>query len=218
MNTLYHYVHCPFCVRVRMALGYLGQEYISRVLPYNDEKTPVDLTGLKMLPIFKFEGKKPMNESLDIIKALDEENKLKNELSHNNELNDLLDAIGSSVHSLCMPYWIYTPEFNETSREYFQTKKEKKRGPFYKLIQNKDEYLRKLETILNNIESDLNPFYKSDSFTIKDIMMASHLWGMYVFPEFQFSEKIHEYLQGIKEKCDFNYHEDFWKSEIPMKS
>ncbi len=58
MITLYHYVHCPFCVRVRMAFGHLKVPYKSVVVPYDDAKTPIDLCQVKMLPIIKWEDGK----------------------------------------------------------------------------------------------------------------------------------------------------------------
>ena len=215
MNTLYHYVHCPFCVRVRLALGYLDIEYNSQVLSYDNEKTPLELTGVKMLPIMDFGNGEIKNESLDIIKTLDQKNKLKNQLLDDQnklqEIENLLSEIGKNVHSLCMPYWIYTPEFDDQSRQYFSSKKEMKRGPFYKLIQNKDQFINGLNQTLEEMEKNLVPFYSSNDFSIIDIMIASHLWGMYVFPEFQFSPKMNQYLQSIRLKCHFDYHQDFWK-------
>lgn len=210
---LYHYVHCPFCVRVRLALGYLQLAYDSNVVPYNDEETPTKLTGKKMLPIMAFDDGTVMNESLDIIKKLDSNNLLKNELmiTHQEEINALLDRIGKPVHNLCMPYWIWTPEFNEQSREYFQKKKEIKRGPFKNLIHQKEEFIAELDLILAGLENDLRPFYKNNEMTILDIALAAHLWGMYIFPEFQFSPKIHQYLQKVKRQCAFDYHSDFWR-------
>lgn len=210
---LYHYVHCPFCVRVRLGLGFLNIPYSSHVLSYDDEITPVTLTGKKMLPILVDNQKKAMNESLDILRAQDQNNLLHWETLEENkdQINSLLDNLGSQVHSLCMPYWIWTPEFNEQSRQYFQKKKEEKRGPFKKLIQNKDLYLSALDKILKEqVEGELKPFYKSDSLTILDIMLAAHLWGMYIFPEFQFSPSLHQYLQRVKRDCHFDYHRDFW--------
>ena len=65
--TLYHYVHCPYCVRVRMALGYLNLDFISKVLPYEDVATPLSLIGNKMLPILA-NNQEVLKESLDIIK------------------------------------------------------------------------------------------------------------------------------------------------------
>lgn len=211
---LFHYVHCPFCVRVRMTLGLLKLPFESVVVPYNDEETPVKLSGKKMLPIMTFDGK-PMNESLDIMEALDKTNSLKiKEIQNSDEFksfNDLLNKLGTNVHNLAMPYWIYTPEFNAESRAYFQKKKELKRGPFKNLIKNKDQFETEMMRDLMELSADLKPFYKSDAFSVYDILLASHIWGLYVVPEFQFPDKVHNYLQRVKEICHFNYHQDFWK-------
>jgi glutaredoxin 2 len=196
-----------------MGLGFLNLSYQSIVLPYHDESTPINLTGKKMLPIVTLDSGKSMNESLDILKLLDTTDRLKfSSLANKKEkIDHLLSQIGENVHSLCMPYWIWTPEFNEASRNYFQSKKEEKRGPFKNLIHNKESYIAKLNLILDELEKNLTPYFESSEISILDIMLASHLWGMYIFPEFQFSPKMHNYLQTIKKQCGFDYHQDFWK-------
>ncbi len=206
-TILYHYVHCPFCLRVRFALGYLELDYVSKVLPYSDEKTPVELAGEKMLPILSWKGM-AHNESLDIIKLIDEDNKLNWSLV-NNDLEILLSKLGKNIHSLAMPYWIYTPEFSEKDRLYFQKKKEVSRGPFKKLVKDQNIFLEGLGITLNELEKNLKPFYQSEFLTLADIMIASHLWGLYIVPEFQFSPALHNYLQTIKKICYFNYHQDY---------
>lgn len=211
--SFYHYVHCPFCVRVRMTLGFLNLPYESIVLPYDDEATPIQLSGKKMLPIMVIDGK-PMNESLDIMQALDRTSSLKIPSLINVpayvELNDLLNILGKNVHNLAMPYWIYTPEFNSSSREYFQTKKEQKRGPFSELVKKQGSFMQEIQKDLQQVEINLQPFYQSSEFSLYDILIAAHIWGLYVVPEFQFSDKMHNYLQRVKQICRFNYHEDFW--------
>lgn len=210
---LYHYVHCPFCVRVRMVLGFLEINYKSQVLPYHDEATPLRLKGKKMLPIMEFSDGAILNESLDIIQRLDSNDRLnfQHYFTHSEEIEDWLNEIGQSVHSMAMPYWIWTPEFNSESRAYFQSKKEAKRGPFNKLVHKRDEFESKIKETLTKLEPKLIPFYSSQELTIADIMIASHLWGMFVVPEFQFSDKIYNYLMRIKKLSHFNYHEDFWR-------
>jgi glutaredoxin 2 len=213
MITLYHYIHCPFCVRVRLALGFLSIPYKSTVLPYHDEATPLALTGVKMLPIITKEDGTHLNESLDIIQELDPQDRLSfKDLDDPTveELGKMLNSLGSPIHSLCMPYWLHSKEFCEESKQYFQTKKEKKRGPFRNLILDKDKYLNQLIPLLEQVENRLIPYYESETLSIKDIMLASHLWGLYIFPEFQFSIKMNTYLQEIKKQCQFEYHEDFW--------
>ncbi len=213
LMKLYHYVHCPYCIRVRMGLGALKLSYESIVLAYDDESTPNRLTGKKMLPIVDYGNGKIQNESLDILKSVDTQDTLSwGLLGQNTEIETLLTLLSDPVHSLCMPYWVWTPEFNPQSRKYFQTKKELKRGSFKNLIKNKEMHLAKLESLINlEIEPHLIAFYKSPKFTILDIMLAAQLWGMYVFPEFQFSEKVHQYLQNIKIITQFDYHQDFWQ-------
>lgn len=209
---LFHYIHCPFCLRVRFALGFLNIPWKSHVLAYNDEKTPASLTGVKMLPILKT-PQKTMNESLDIIDYLDTNKLLRmkefTETEQFHELNQKLNEISGPLHSLAMPYWIYTAEFNEESRQYFQSKKEKKRGPFRELLINQQTYIAEINPLLKKIEEEINLFYHSQKLGAADILIASHLWGLYIVPEFQFSEKMHSYLQKVKEVCHFSYHEDF---------
>lgn len=211
--TLYHYVHCPYCVRVRMAFGYLQQEYISKVLAYDDEKTPLSLTGKKILPALQTDYE-AMNESLDIIAFVDKDNRLNVPEITSSEnfklLETELSVVGNLVHALAMPYWIWTPEFNDASRLYFQKKKEVKRGPFKELVKNQAKFIAEINPLLLKIEKDLSPFYKSAFFTLNDIVVAAHIWGLYVVPEFQFTPKLHSYLQKVKEICQFNYHQDFW--------
>ncbi|AYF45236.1 glutaredoxin 2, C-terminal domain protein [Halobacteriovorax sp. BALOs_7] len=212
---LYHYIHCPFCVRVRMALGFFDLDYESVVLDYNDEETPLKLTNKKMLPIMEIDGE-IMNESLDIIKALAQKSEKdlhldKLDTESYEQLEQYLDALGKDVHNLCMPYWAWSKEFTPEAREYFINKKSAKRGPFNTLAQNKQLFLKGLELNLGQLPSKLLPFYESDKFTILDILLASHIWGMYIFPEYQFPPQIHIYLQKVKELTNFNYHDDFWK-------
>lgn len=206
--TLYHYVHCPFCVRVRMTLNRLGIEFKSVVVPYDDETTPLTLTGKKMLPILVSDSG-AMNESLDIMALLDSKNSLRLAETDIKSMEPLLSEVGSLVHSLAMPFWIWSPEFNETSRAYFQKKKEVKRGPFKDLIKNQASFIEQINPVIKKIEGKLSPFFESDHFTVKDILIAAHLWGLYSVPEFQFSEKVHQYLQSVKSECHFNYYQPF---------
>ena len=206
---LYHYVHCPFCLRIRMALGFLKLSCTSIPLDYDDEETPVRLAKQKMLPIVEWDSGEHTNESLDIIDRLDSDNVLRKELA-TPELHTLLNRLAVPMSNLAMPHLIWSKEFSEKSRNYFQRKKESKRGPFVRLIHNQQQYLDELNPILEELESDIEGFYGSDRVTLPDILLASHLWSLYMVPEFQFSPKLHDYLQRVKKECRFNYQEDLW--------
>jgi glutaredoxin 2 len=208
---LYHYIHCPYCIRVRMVLGFLGLEFESIVLRYDDEETPIRLAKKKMLPIMDFGNGFITNESLIIIENLDKNDLLKTSLVKGEvktEIENMLDELGSNIHSLCMPFFIESKEFDEKSREYFLKKKEAKRGPFKDLILNKEKFLEPLQEDLLTLEEQLNPFFLGEEFSIFDILVASHLWSLYLLPNFNFSENLESYLQEVKNLCNFEYHRD----------
>ncbi len=215
MLELFHYVHCPYCVRVRMALGFLHIPYKSTVLRYDDEATPIKLTGKKMLPAMTFPDG-TINESLDIIKRLDIKQQLGFDFLDNVGLpnvDEWLTKLGSPVHNLCMPYWVWSPEFDEQSRQYFEKKKSAKRGPFWQLAQQRTKFESELAPVLKELEGNLKPFFQNKNMTIVDLMLAAHVWGLYILPEFRFSEKMHNYLQSVKKNCQFDYHADFWRQK-----
>ena len=207
---LYHYVHCPFCLRIRMAFGFLDIPWTSVPLDYDDEETPIKLVNKKMLPIVEWDSGELMNESLDIIERLDPDNILQKELALP-PFHDLLNRLSSPLFKITMPHLVWTKEFNEKSRHYFQNKKEKTRGPFTQLVLDQQQYLDELNPILDQIVSDIDGFYRSGSVTLPDILLASHLWSLYTVPEFQFPTPLHQYLQRVKTKCRFNYQQDLWK-------
>lgn len=208
MHKLYHYVHCPYCIRIRMVLGYFRQEYHSIVLPYDDEQTPISLAGKKMLPIMEFPDGPRLNESLLIVARLDPQNRLDTRsVMADDSLTETLAQIAAPVHKLAMPYWMYTPEFGPQAREYFRAKKQAQKGRFEQLVANRKEYSREINHLLDNMGLSLN----RDNVTLRDILIAAHLWGLYIVPEFQFSPQVHHYLQSIAEICHFDYHGDFWK-------
>lgn len=52
LPIVYVYDHCPFCVRVRLALGIKNIKHTVVFLQNDDIKTPTKLIGKKIAPIF----------------------------------------------------------------------------------------------------------------------------------------------------------------------
>jgi len=109
-----------------------------------------------------------------------------------------------------MPYFIWTPEFDQESRQYFQNKKEKKRGPFKELVHKRKQFEAGLHQSLNDLNNIFNKDITQENIDLTDILYASHLWAMYIVPEFQFPNQIHQWLQNISKVCHFNYHGPYW--------
>ncbi len=52
LPIVYAYDHCPFCVRVRLALGIKNVKHNVHFLQNDDINTPTKLIGKKIAPIF----------------------------------------------------------------------------------------------------------------------------------------------------------------------
>jgi hypothetical protein len=52
LPTVFVYDHCPFCVRVRLALGIKNVKHNVRFMANDDIPTPTKLVGKKIAPIF----------------------------------------------------------------------------------------------------------------------------------------------------------------------
>ena len=52
LPKVYVYDHCPFCVRVRLALGLKNVKHTLHFLANDDIDTPKALVGKKIAPIF----------------------------------------------------------------------------------------------------------------------------------------------------------------------
>eukprot|EP00531_Pseudo-nitzschia_arenysensis_P019492 CAMPEP_0116143878 /NCGR_PEP_ID=MMETSP0329-20121206/15684_1 /TAXON_ID=697910 /ORGANISM="Pseudo-nitzschia arenysensis, Strain B593" /LENGTH=330 /DNA_ID=CAMNT_0003639225 /DNA_START=130 /DNA_END=1122 /DNA_ORIENTATION=- len=75
--TLYNYDHCPFCVRVRLALGFKNIKHNLVFMSNDDVHTPTSLIGKKIAPIMEFpsfgsdDEDLIMKESMDIIEFIE---------------------------------------------------------------------------------------------------------------------------------------------------
>ena len=57
LPTVFVYDHCPFCVRVRLALGLKNIKHTVHFMANDDIPTPTKLVGKKVAPIFVSPGK-----------------------------------------------------------------------------------------------------------------------------------------------------------------
>lgn len=58
--TLYQYDHCPFCVRVRLALGFKNIKHNLVFMANDDVHTPTAMVGKKVAPIMVRGGRQKM--------------------------------------------------------------------------------------------------------------------------------------------------------------
>ena len=107
LPQLYVYDHCPFCVRVRLALGLLDQKHQLMFLANDDIETPTELIGKKIAPIW-VDKDGPMMESLDIIAKVDTAGKFK-PASGRTDLKAWQKSVQTIMRKLQRPRYVKVP-------------------------------------------------------------------------------------------------------------
>merc|ERR1712070_914762 len=107
LPELYVYDHCPFCVRVRYALGVKGIKHKLNFLGNDDVETPTSLVGKKIAPIW-VDADGPMMESLDIIAKFDKEGTFK-PASGRTDLKAWQKSVQTLMRKLQRPRYVMVP-------------------------------------------------------------------------------------------------------------
>ena len=199
---LYIYDHCPFCVRARMAAGLLGADVEEVVLANDDEATPIGMIGAKQVPILQKEDGSFMGESLDVVRYLDREGRLKNEIRP--EIQAWFDKVGGYNTKLVHPrvVKIGLPEFETPEAvKYFTDKKEKNIGSFSTNLDKTGQYverlhedLAELETLMTEGGAGLN-----GEAGMEDVLVFPILRNLTVVRGVEWPQKIMDYLLRMSE-------------------
>ena len=211
MLTLYHYDHCPYCVKARMIFGLKRVPFQLTALFYDDEDTPRSFIGAKMLPILKTE-KEYMPESLDIIRYID--NHFKTPLVNwedDSQLSKWLEKCGDKHYFLAMPRWVKAPlaEFKTpASREYFQRKKEQHIGSFQEALNNTKSLIGEMEECLKELESlfsDTGKYWKPQ-LSVNDFHLFAYLRMLSIVKDISFPEKVAAYMETLSKESQVPLH------------
>ena len=199
---LYYYDHCPFCVRARMAAVLLAADVEEVVLANDDEATPISMIGAKQVPILQKEDGSFMGESLDVVRYLDREGRLKDETRP--EIQAWLDKVGGYNTKLVHPrvVKIGLPEFETPEAvKYFTDKKEKNIGSFATNLEKTDQYVQRLnedlaelETLMTEGSAGLN-----GEAGMEDILVFPILRNLTVVRGVEWPQKIMDYLLRMSE-------------------
>jgi glutaredoxin 2 len=211
---LYVYDHCPYCVKARMIFGYKKINFELITLLNDDEKTPTEMIGSKMVPILTLNDGTHMAESLDIIKKVDDisDSKFLSDEKFDFNLEVWLGEARAYLYPLAMPRWVKVglEEFKtEAAVDYFTKKKEDKIGSFGEQIartaehiKNAEEHLEKLELLL----PDNGDFYLGDEASINDIHLFPTLRSLSVVKDLDFPSKVYAYIKKQEKFSGVNLH------------
>ena len=204
---LFIYDHCPYCVKARMIFGLKKVPFELVTLLNDDEKTPIEMIGKKMVPILEKEPGQFMPESMDIVQFIDK--KFPPVIVSDEEdssLLEILDQARTAYYSLVMPRWIYSSmeEFKTPSaRQYFQNKKEEMTGPFSTALENTENFKREIKAVLQEIEKKMtkeNQWYLRDQISFNDFHLFAFLRSLTIVKNLSFPPLLERYTKDCSKK------------------
>lgn len=207
---LYHYDHCPFCVRARMILGLRQIAFEEVILLNDDEATPINLIGVKQVPILQKTDGTHMGESLDIVRYIDEyaaDNRLDETIRP--EVQAWFDKVGKYHNHLIMPRDIQLglPEFaTQSAIDYFVHKKEQQIGSFADNLRQSDDYINKINADLQQLDALIESEYwlNGQQASMEDILIFPILRNLSMVKGIQFPSKTLNYVHNMSEKSKVN--------------
>lgn len=209
---LYIYDHCPYCVKARMIFGFKNIPVKLSCLSNDDEKTPISMIGVKMVPILEVKRKKFMPESLDIISYIDEkEGKPVVVWDEDEGLADWLNRNSQLCYELAMPRWAQAPlkEFkSQKAKNYFTKKKESYIGPFEDCLKQTEALVKKMDKQLQILESFFEKKQKffQGSLSVDDFHLFAFLRSLSIVKALSFPENVKYYSEYIAEKSNVPLH------------
>lgn len=201
--TLYYYEHCPYCLRV-LTLVDMAKITIQReILLNDDEQTPIEMIGQKMLPILQTAPKTYLPESLDIMRYLSETYDFP--LVQNSEweaqVTEFLSENRDAIYGLTMPRWIQQPfaEFaTPTAIDYFVKKKTATIGDFAAALSNTDALTASLNNGLQAAE-ELFIRLQNQPQSYAAILLFAGLYGVRCVDGFAWTAAAQHFMQKMTE-------------------
>ncbi|OOF51675.1 glutaredoxin, GrxB family [Rodentibacter genomosp. 1] len=202
---LYAYDHCPFCVRARMIFGLKNLPFELVILANDDEITPTDLVGKKVVPILVKEDGTAMPESLDIVRYVDEyfgEKMLSEQLRP--EIEEWVKTVSRYYNHLLIPRFVKMDlaEFKTQSEvDYFTKKKTESIGDFQQNLDETANYLVRLHQDLENLVPLIkSPSSLNDGISLEDIIVFPMLRNLTCVRDIQFPPEVAAYLEKMSEQ------------------
>lgn len=213
---LYIYDHCPFCVRARMIFGLKQLKVELITLLNDDEVTPTNLVGKKVVPILVKDDGTAMPESLDIVKYIDDnygEKLLSEEIRP--EIQEWIKLVSSYYNRLLLPRFIQLglAEYKTQSAiNYFVEKKTESIGNFEENLANSAEYIAKLEKDLIALENLIvSTEAINGKLSLEDIVLFPILRNLTCVAGVVFPQKVASYIEKMANLSQINLYTDVAK-------
>mmetsp|Transcript_44672 Transcript_44672/g.100855 ORF Transcript_44672/g.100855 Transcript_44672/m.100855 type:complete len:281 (-) Transcript_44672:393-1235(-) len=229
LPKVYVYDHCPFCVRVRLALGLKNVKHEVVFMGNDDVATPTKLVGKKVAPILEMPADSHvMGESLDIIAYFDEKERfgpvgLFKPASGRKDLKAWQKGLQETLRCLTRPRYMQTalPEFmQQDGKDYFvkghqippyekadwksSLSMDEQWGLYNQALAETDKYLPDLNKGLAELEGLIfsEEFCTEGGLSYDDIDLWSRLRSITLVKGAVFPPKVTAYLKNLEKAGD----------------
>lgn len=213
---LYHYDHCPYCVKARMIFGLKNVPFTLQALANDDEATPVSMIGTKMVPILEKENGAYLPESLDIVAFIDDNYGGAPVIARTSvpAIDSALSGLSGIIYRLAMPRWVEADleEFRtQSARDYFRHKKEGYIGSFDEALAASAELcagaeagLREMAPLIRGYDSIAG----DGGLSFADIHLFAALRSLSIVKDLYLPPKIDAYRRALSDKSGVSLHSD----------
>ncbi|AKP73742.1 Glutaredoxin-2 [Piscirickettsia salmonis] len=199
--TLYEYKYCPYCIRVRLALGLKNIPYEAVAVDYADSELPTRLIGKKMLPVLKTVAGDYLGESLDIVKYLDENHAGPAIIAsaRQAEIETILTKSRRAVYGLLAPRWLragFKELESQAAQDYLRHKFESSlECTLEESLANTAEYFEILKPVFAQLEALLTHTETVDGvISYADIVLVPPLVNLTLVKDIPLPDKLKQYL------------------------
>lgn len=212
--NLYIHDHCPFCVKARMIFGLRDVPVTLQTLLNDDAETPSRLVGDKKVPILEFEDGYTLDESLAIVKCIDNEAEGVKVMEglRNPEIERWVSAASDTVARLFIPRVPRAPlgEFaTPEAADYFTRNKEAMFGSFDTLLGQTPELLVEMTRWLNELDALIqSPEAVNEVLSMDDIELLPVLRQLSLVEGVKYPERVEAYRQAMSQLADVPLHDE----------
>ncbi|MCF2862486.1 glutaredoxin 2 [Pseudoalteromonas sp. Cnat2-41] len=195
---LFIFEHCPYCIKSLLVARALGLEVDVRFLLNDDEATPNQLVGKKIVPILVKDDDTAMAESLDIAEYFCTlANKELSQGEHFSQAQQWVEKHLETFLRLTFVRWpqLALPEYAiDTAISYFREKKEQRLGEsFDSVLANSDADIATMEHAL----SELTWLQTPEHITWADVALFPFLRNLTVVKGLTFPEHVLNYVDTL---------------------
>jgi glutaredoxin 2 len=204
---LYMFEHCSLCFRVRMTAALKRLHLQEAVVLDDDTDTMVGLVGKRVIPILVKDDGKPMLESMDMVRYVDNVGAPALVGPERPEVAQWAENVVTKTAPLTMPRYplLGLPEFATVAAlDHYHIRKRKSFGDFVELRAKTRTYIKDLTPDLEALDRLIeSPHAINGSLSLDDIRVLPLLRSAAIVKGLTFPRKVRDYLETMMERIGY---------------